>query len=157
MASSLFHVQLWLCTVRNGFRAERRESLGTLYVAKIKCKMESYCLVRESTEQLCFPTTPASPLSPSSVWTLLSQENFKNHPFIPVLICMSCNASYAALQTTCPERDPASLMRWPNLLAIIVKRDAPSSGRKVTVFKQGYSSGKISEGIFPYRVIVTGS
>lgn len=47
-------------------------------------------------------------------------------------------------------------MRWPNLVAITVKRDGPSSRRKVTVFKQGYSSGKLSEVIFPYRVIVTG-
>lgn len=86
-----------------------------------------------------------------------SQENFNSCPFIPVLTCMSCNASYAAPQTTCPEGDLTFLMRWPNLLEITVKRDALSSRRKVTVFKQGYSSGKLSEGIFPYSVIVRGS
>lgn len=89
--------------------------------------------------------------------TNTSQENFYSCPFIPVLICMNCNASFAAPQTPCPERDPASLKRWPNLLVVTVKRNAPSSRRKVTEFKQGCSSGKLSEGIFPHRVIVTGS
>lgn len=86
-----------------------------------------------------------------------SQENFNSCPFTPVLICMSCSASYTAPQTACPERDPAFLISWPNLLVITVKRKAPSSRRKVTVFMQGCSSGKLSKGIFPYRVIVTGS
>lgn len=162
MSSSLFHVQLWPYTIRNGFRAERTESSGTIHVAKIKWKMESYCHIRESTEELCFSTTPAIVALPSSAvaWTLLPIPHKKTSIAALLFLSwsvLSCNASYAAPQTTCPEKDPAFLMRWPNLLAITVKRDAPSSRRKVTVFKQGYSSGKLFEGIFPHRVIVRGS
>lgn len=98
MASSLFHVQLWLCTVRNGFRAERTESLGTFYVAKIKCKMESYCLVRESTEQLCFPTTPASATLPiisldAPITRKLQNPPFYSCPDLYELQCILCSST----------------------------------------------------------------
>lgn len=97
MASSLFHVQLWLCTVRNGFRAERRESLGTLYVAKIKCKMESYCLVRVNRTTVlsyhsCQSTLPIISLD-TSITRKLQKPPFYSCPDLYELQCILCSST----------------------------------------------------------------
>lgn len=126
MAPILFYIHLWPYTVRNGFKAELTESHGTVRVANPRCqrgntkqngKLWPYKSVNITSVLLHHSHQSRSLVVScwSNTSTNASQENCNNCPFIPVLILMSCSASYAAPQTTYLERDPAFVIRWPSL------------------------------------------